>query len=141
MTRDEILAFVPSKWNVPTHFGAGSYAVPTIAWLRGPFWDFFHGRLWDTNLDKWKVRWECRDFARAYACMAQECWAATQGGTEDDGLAVGEIWFIPEAPKPTEGHAICPVITGDGLSFIDPQNNSFWQMTPTQFESRYFVRF
>lgn len=140
MTRSELLAFAPSLFSCPTHCGALTYAVPTTKWLRGPFWDFFHGRLWNANLDKWAVRWECRDFARAYAAMALECWALTQGGTGDDGLAVGEMWFIP-AGKTNVGHAVCPAITDDGLIFIDPQTNQLWPYSPEEFSSRYFLRF
>lgn len=142
MTRAEVIAFIPPKWNVPTLLGAASYAVPTLEWVRGPFWDYFHGTMWDANLQKWKVRWQCRDFARAYATLAQRCWAETVGGTEDDGLAIGEFWFLPaNRTDPNVGHAINPVITGSGMKFIEPQNNSIWAVTPTEFESRYFCRF
>lgn len=140
MTRDELLAFFPSKWNAPTLLGAGSYAVPTLAWLRGPFWEFFHGELWDRDLDKWKVRWSCREFARAYASKAAECWAKTVGGA-DDGLAVGEFWFDPATTPILDGHAICPAVVDTGRIFIDPQNNQPWAITPAEFESRFFVRF
>lgn len=74
--------------------------------------------------------------------MAQECWARTQGGTGDDGLAVGEIWFLPDKRTNLyEGHAICPVITDEGRGYIDPQNNTLWDVSPTEFESRYLLRF
>jgi hypothetical protein len=140
MTRDEIQAFFAFDAPLP-HFGANSYAVPSLAWLTGPFWSFFRARLWNENLDKWQVRFECRDFARAYAAAALECWALTQGGTADDGLAVGEIWFIPNAAKPNEGHAICPVFTEHGLQFIEPQTGQLYPMTAAQISSRYFLRF
>ncbi|MDE2104596.1 MAG: hypothetical protein KGL39_45595 [Patescibacteria group bacterium] len=143
MTRAEIAAFFPQKEGVQLNFGASSYAVPTLAWLQGDFWNYFYRQLWDESLQKWTVRWECRDFARAYACMAQLCWAKTQGAAAtDDGLAVGEFWFIPDATKPTEGHAICAVFTENGLQFIDPQvGTSLWQMSHEQFSSSYFLRF
>jgi hypothetical protein len=140
MTRLEIQSFFPAAGVLGNpNFGGLNYAVPTLAWLQGPFWDFFKGRYWATNSDKWKFRWECRDFARAYACAAQEAWGDTPGGDPDvDALAVGEIWF---SPSPAIGHAICPVITENGLQFIDPQTGAIYPVTPEQFESRYFLRF
>ena len=141
MTRGELLAFMPSVPNCPTHLGAESYAVPTLRWLQGPFWDFFKKRLWDANLDKWQVRWECRDFARAYASTALECWAKTVGGTTDDGLAVGEVWFLPDQRgQAAEGHAVCPCITDEGMIWIDPQVNTVWPYSPVELASRYFLR-
>lgn len=144
MTRQEIAAFFPAAGVLGNpHFGGMNYAVPTLAWLQGPFWDFFKGRYWATNSDRWKFRWECRDFARAYACAAQECWANTNPQLESgsDALSVGEIWFTPDALKPLDGHAICPAITDQGLVFIEPQNNTLWLATSEQVASRYFLRF
>lgn len=144
MTRAEISAFFPPAGLVGApHFGAMSYAVPTLAWLRGPFWDFFKTRYWETNSDKWKFRWECRDFTRAYACAAQECWGnmvATGAAAADDGLTVGEIWFIPDAYDASKGHAIAPAITDVGRVFIDPQTNQLCNLTDAQIASRYFLR-
>lgn len=140
MNRAAILEFFPPKWNAPTHLGAASYAVPTLAWLRGPFWEFFRGDLWDRDLEKWRVRWSCREFARAYASKAAECWAKTQAG-DDDGLSVGEFWFDPASTADADGHAINCCVVDTGRVFIDPQNNTLWPITPTEFESRFMVRF
>ncbi len=138
MTQSEITAFFPGR---SPYFGALNYAVPTRAWLHGPFWDFFKARYWAEDLDKWKFRWECRDFARAYACAAMECWAATAAASESDALAVGEIWFVPDPGKPTDSHAVCAVFTENGLEFIEPQTNALCPMSPEQLSSRFFVRF
>jgi hypothetical protein len=141
VTRAELNAFFPFTWGAPVNMGAASYAVPTLAWLRGPFYDAFRQRYWDENLQKWKKRWECRDFASAYRIMAIECWATSeQVVSEDDGLAVGEIWFRPSPENPL-GHAINPVFTENGLQYIDPQTNQLWDLTPAQFASRYYLRF
>lgn len=141
MTRPELLEFYPAKMGTLTLMGAGSYAVPTLAWLQGPFWDFFRAELWDRDLSNWKVRWTCRDFARRYASLAQECWAATAGGTTDDGVAVGELWFTPHNSPPGIGHAICPAVTDQGRVYIDPQSNLKCTLSPEEYESRYFLRF
>lgn len=141
MTRAELHAFFPGSADI--HFGGIDYAVPTLAWLQGPLWDFFKARYWSTNSDKWKLRWECRDFARAYACAAQECWGNTMGDSApgSDALAVGEIWFTPDVSLPLNGHAVCPVITENGLQFIEPQTGQLYPMTPEQSASKYFLRF
>lgn len=142
MTRSELQAFFPPLFIAPLNMGAASYAVPTLAWLQGPLWEFFRGRYWAENLDKWATRWECRDFASAYRVAAIECWASSLGvQSSDDGLAVGEIWFKPDSMKPTQAHAICPAITDQGLVFIEPQNNTVWPMSPEQFASRFYLRF
>lgn len=139
MTRGEIQAFFPGQ---PVHFGGLDFEVPTLAWLTGPFWSAFKARLWNENLDKWRVRWECRDFARAYACMAHECWALTTGvDSPSDALAVGEIWFLPDPNTPAQGHAICPAITDKGLIFIEPQTGLTYPVGSAQRASAFFLRF
>lgn len=141
MSPAEIIAFFPPTPLCLTHLGAASYAVPVRAWLLGKCYEAFRARYWSENLNTWTIRWECRDFARAFACFAQECWALTEAFTSDDGMAVGEIWFIPDARKPAEGHAICPIFTENGLEFLEPQTGQLWPITPAQFYSRYFLRF
>lgn len=141
MTRAELTAFFPG-FGTPTHFGASNYAVPTLAWLQGPFWEFFKKRYWSTNSDKWKFRWQCRDFARAYACAAQECWGESNpaGAENSDALAVGEIWFLPDPFNPANGHAVCPAITDMGRVFIEPQTGVLSPLTEQQIATRYFLR-
>ncbi len=142
MTRAEIQSFFPVT---QIHFGAASYGVPTLAWIRGPFWDFIRGRWWDENLTKWKFNWACRDFTRAAASAAQECNALTQGSPYDV-VAIGEFWFVPDSSKPTatgqrEGHAVCPCFTDTGLVYMDFQTCTPWPLTTSEFQSRYFLRF
>lgn len=146
MTRDEI-----KSWFNPIycqlHFGGLNYAVPTLGWLQTTFWLFFRARYGADALNLWTFKWECRDFARAYACAAQECYARTTATPpEEDALAVGECWFIPDQALTTDttkpmGHAICPIITDQGLQYIDPQNNTLWNMTESETARMYFLRF
>ena len=155
MTSAALLANLPGWINQSKVFCGGSnYAAPTLAWLQGTFYDFFRARLWSDSLQAWVVKWECRDFARAYACYAQECNAltpATPGGA--DILTVGEVWFIPDADRygvnagqlagtPSGGgHAINLALVETGWVFIDPQVNLLWQMTEAELKSIYFLRF
>jgi hypothetical protein len=143
MTRAELVAFLPWNGALP-HLGAGSYAVPTLAWLQGPCYAAFRSRYWTENLDKWTFRWECRDFAAAFRLFAIECWATSTGVTtpaNDDGLSVGEMWFLPDPTNPNSGHAICPVICDRGLQFIEPQTGQLFPCSDAQLASRFFLRF
>ena len=147
------LALLNSGITAPCYIGGANYARPTLAWLQGDFYDAFKADLWDENLDTWAKRWECRDFARLYACEAQKANAKTTAVPPDeDALAVGEFWFIPDAKRygtapgqltgdPGEGHAIAICITDKGLAFVDPQNNIVWPMTTAELISCWFVRF
>ena len=127
--------------SAPTFIGGADYALPTLAWLQGPFWDYFKGELWDDNLDKWQVRWECRDFARAFATFAQVCNALTPvalAGT--DALAIGEFWYHIGG-DPATGHAINVCMTDQGQVFIEPQNGQQVHLTDVEISSCFFVRF
>ncbi len=130
----------------PKFFGGANYAKPTLKWLQGPCYDAFYKRYWDANLQKWRVRWECRDFARAFASFAQECNALTPDEAcppGEDILAVGEIWFIPDKQDGEQltGHAINVCVTDQGIICIDPQNNRVWDMSESEFDSAYYIRF
>lgn len=139
MTRAEIQAFFPRSL---VQFGGANYAVPTVAWLTGPFWQYFKAKLWSDDVDTWSVKWECRDFARAYACFAQLANARSSGTPDgDDALAVGEFWFHPDTNPPGEDHAICACITDQGLTFIEPQTGAVRPMSATEIASCTFARF
>lgn len=144
MTRAEIQAFFP---GLPINFGGLNFAVPTVAWLQGPCYEYFRARYWSLDLDKWQFRWECRDFARAFAVCAHECHALTPGApAEADALAVGEFWFTPDTsvlanPAAPQGHAINACLTDQGLIYIEPQTGKLWPLTQNEFLRRYFVRF
>ncbi len=142
MTRDEINAFFPYN-GTATDFGALNFAVPTRAWVLGPYSAFLKERLWDDNLSQWKFPWECRDFASLARILAVECWANTVGAqtTGEDGLAFGEFWFIPDPSKPNDGHAQCPVITEFGLDIYEPQTQLLCPATLARLPSVYYRRF
>lgn len=130
MTRQEIQAFFPPSYSM--HFGGLVYAVPTLAWLTGPAYAAFKAKYFQDDILAWTVKWECRDFARAFACFCQELNALTSGTPENaDALAVGEFWFIPDGAPPGAGHAICPAITDQGLVFLDPQIIEPGKVRPT----------
>ena len=128
--------------GTPIFVGGSNYAKPTTAWLTGPFWQWFKAMLWDEDLDKWTPPWECRDFARAYACLAQVCNARTAALPAGmDALAVGEFWFHPDGNPPLEDHAICACVTEEGLIFIEPQTGLVRPVSPNELLTCKFARF
>lgn len=140
MTSSDLRALFVS--GTPIFVGGTNYAKPTVAWLTGDFWQYFKAQLWDENLDKWTVTWECRDFARAFACLAQVCNAKTPGIPAGvDALAVGEFWFHPDGNPPFQDHAICPCVTDEGLIFIDPQTGLLRPVSSNELLTCVFCRF
>ena len=145
MTRVELLTFLPAtlleSFVPPCYMGARSYAEPTTKWLTGPCYAAFKARYFDAYLAKWQYRWECRDFAAAFRLFAVECWATSTELTtldNDDGISVGEMWY---KPTPDTAHAICPIITNEGLLYLEPQNGQLCTLTSEQYSSRFFLRF
>lgn len=139
MTRQELGAFCPP--GVAVDFGGLKYAVPTLARLTGSCYAAFKKRLFDEDLQVWKVKWQCRDFVRAFACFVQECNADTQNTPDgDDACAVGEFWFYPDGNPPGLGHAVCICVTDEGLKFLDPQTNLVRIMSETELLSCAFLR-
>lgn len=128
------------------NLGATNYAVPTVAYLQGPLYDSFKARYWADGADTWSIRWACRDFTRAAACLASEENALTANAPEGtDAIAVLEVWFHPDASRGLnipagEGHAVVLSFTEQGIVGIDYQNGQRWDFSPTEFSSFYFVR-
>jgi hypothetical protein len=124
----------------PTFTAATRYAQPTLPWLTGPFRDYFRQQLFDLRLDRWRVRWECRDFARAFAHYAQLAHALTPGGdAASDCLAVGELWYHPRNDAAV-GHAINAAVVADALIFLEPQTGQCVNLTSAELSSAYFLR-
>lgn len=142
MTRAEIDAFFPAVGIVPA-YGALNYAVPTRRWVLDTFYPFLRERLWNDNVRSWTFPWECRDFASLARILAVECWANTHGADADvgDGIAFGEIWFIPDPAKPFMGHAQNAIITDRGLDILEPQTGELCPATLQRLSSVYYRRF
>lgn len=116
-----------------------SYAVPTLRWLQGAFWDSFLAERWAKGLKTWERRNDCDNFARAFAQHAQDCHAISTG-RDDEGLAVGEFFYTR---RTGDGHAIVVAFVDDDHRrvFIEPQNGQVIDLTPAEIASCSFVRF
>jgi hypothetical protein len=121
MDRSTILAQFPP--GAPVYLAGSQYAPVDSQWLITTYADWFKQWLFDYGVDLYAVKWECRDFADAWALGLQICNADTKmspGGI--DRLAGGRFWFIPDGTPPGgPGHAIGCAMTELGLTFVDPQ--------------------
>lgn len=134
MTAAEIRAQFPS-W-APCIVSDETYAKPTVNWLRLHFWPWFQRQRFNLGLAKWERRNDCDNFARAYAQAAADCHALT-GGNRDEGLAVGEFFYV-SARGP---HAIICAITELGKTYVEPQTGEPIALTPQEEQSCFFVRY
>lgn len=117
------------------------YALPTRAWLSGPFWTWFQQMRWNLGLTKWERTNDCDNFARAYAQAAADCYALTpwpDGSPRPESIAVGELFYIR---KDGAAHAICVAVTESDLTFVEPQTGQFLTLDPEELASCFFVRF
>ncbi len=135
MTAAEIRAQFPA-W-VPVILADETYAKPTSAWLRDSFWPWFQRMRWDLGLKNWTRKNDCDGFARAYAQAASDCHALTVG-EDDDGLAVGQFFYVgtSHAQGP---HAIIVAFTDEGKIYIEPQTGQRLALTPIEELSCSFV--
>ena len=137
MTALEIQSKFPEPYLARWVLADATYALPTMRWLQGPFWDSFQADRWAKGLKTWARKNDCDSFARAYAQHAQDAHAITTG-SNDEGLAVGEIFYTRHD---RQNHAIVCAFTEKGRVFIEPQNGQELAMTPAELGSIFFVRF
>lgn len=144
MTRQEILAFLPT--GAAATFGADNYAVMEEDWLLNTAWPAFWQWLKGEGVSTWSVPYECRDFTTDFRmfCVRASAKAGNRPNGED-GVAVGEIWFRPDATRGApfdglSGHAInlYPAPSGT-MRGLDPQNGKPWDLSASEWQSaRYF---
>lgn len=120
-----------------------TFAAPRLAWLSGPFWEYFTALRWNVmgadgkDARSWTRKNDCDNFARAYAQAAQDCHAISTGSGAE-ALAVGEFFYhSPRGP-----HAIVVAFCERPQPvFIEPQNNTVLALTPAEVASAFFIRF
>jgi hypothetical protein len=137
MTGAEIRAEFPT-WT-PLILADASYGKPTVRWLREQFWPWYQRKRFDLGLTKWDRRNDCDNHARSYAQYASDCHALT-GGNNDEGLAVGEFFYIGTSHV-NGPHAIVAAFTDEGKVYLEPQTGQRIALTPTEEMSCFHVRF
>ena len=123
-------------------FWDNTYAEPTLAWLRGPFWNWFLTQRWKLGLKDYTRRNDCDNFARAWAQGVQDCWGAdqlAQGKSPAEGIAAGV--FVYHSDKLGGNHAIGVASIGGKLVFTEPQNNAGYDLTEKEIASCFFYEF
>lgn len=128
MTAAELRSQFPA-WT-PVILSDATYAKPTVRWLREDFWPWFQKMRFNLGLNRWQRKSDCDDFARAYAQAASDCHALT-GGSAEEGLAVGQFYYI--GTTHVKGpHAIIVAFTDEGRTYWEPQTGQRLALTPTE---------
>lgn len=115
MTSAELKSLLPA--SAPFFAADVSYAKPTFGWLLGTFWTYFWNDRTNKGLLNWTRKNDCDNFARAYAQAAADCHALSNG-SDLEGLAVGEFWYLRDIGGE---HAVVAAFTDQGLVFLEPQ--------------------
>jgi len=101
-----------------------TYARPTSNYLNGKYYTFYRAWLTEHNLNRWKAKWDCDNFAATYYVFAQMCHFKSE--REEQGIAVGMLFYHQANGG---GHVINLVITEKGLTAIEPQTGDEVRLT------------
>jgi hypothetical protein len=141
ITAEELSALFPWESAMKLAlFPDSNYALPTTAWLLGPFWSWYQGRRFELGLHKWTRANDCDNSARAYCQAAADCHASTMGSSDKapEGVAVGEYFYTKDSGG---GHAIVVAVTEKGIIYIEPQTGVEINLSDMEKLSCMFVRF
>ena len=81
---------------------------------------------------------DCDDFARAAAALAQYLHHKTAGRPKDTALAFGELWYRKDNG---EGHAINIFVDAGNVFKFEPQTASFVELSAAEKLNTFKVRF
>lgn len=137
MTRQELAAFCP-QGSTPI-FGALNFAELMEDWILNTAWPAFDFWIKSEGLPTWTLPYECRDYASDFRMFVVRMSAKAGNRPQDeDGVALGEVWFRPDATRPgfngLLGHAI-NVYPNGRLCGVDPQNGQKWEFSATEWAS------
>tara|TARA_R110000868_G_scaffold117108_3_gene311137 strand:- start:1405 stop:1845 length:441 start_codon:yes stop_codon:yes gene_type:complete len=120
---------VSPTWSISD----GSYAMPTLQWVTGPFSDALRKLQYEFKVSGWtREDNDCDDFARLSAAFAQVLHHNTPDRPEGTALAVGELWYLQDAGG---GHAINFAVCGPDKTdvlFYEPQRVALVQLTESE---------
>lgn len=108
LTREQVLKFMIDTNGVPSTASVGiadeTYALAAEDWLVGAFSDAYGKFIFQLHENSWKAEEnDCDDFARGCAFFAQLLHHNTVKKLQNDGIAVGEFWYVKDEG---DGHAI-----------------------------------
>ncbi|MHC1762892.1 MAG: hypothetical protein AB9869_01110 [Verrucomicrobiia bacterium] len=117
-------------------------AVPTRRWLQGPLADAWLSVMRQLQVTYSPDIWDCDDYTRGAAFVAQLQHAWTPSRPANTGLAFGEFWYRQAAGG---YHAVNSAFVYEkgnlGLVHLEPQTGKLIELTPAEIRSAKFIRF
>jgi hypothetical protein len=104
-------------------YSSARYEIVDYDWLTTTYYDYFSSELFKENVTKWDDRSNCVLFCQYYVVKANLLYyrASFHSGKTSSRLALGMIWYTPDANNPLIGHSIVVALTNKGWIHIDPQ--------------------
>lgn len=117
-------------------------AVPTRRWLQGPLADAWLSVMRQLQVTYSPDVWDCDDYARGAAFIAQLQHAWTPNRPANSGLAFGEFWYRQAAGGQHAINAAFILEKGDlDLVHFEPQTSKLLPLTSAEIRSADFIRF
>jgi len=122
------------------------YEVVDYDWLIKSYHDIFWNRMFAEGITKWDPRANCAVFTEEYVGGLQRAYYRDHFQSSGTALrmAVGEMWYIPDAARPDLGHAVVVAVTNRGVVYLEPQSRAaprVLSLTTAQLDSRYLRKF
>lgn len=122
------------------------YEVVDYDWLIKSYHDIFWNRMFAEGITKWDPRANCAVFTEEYVGGLQRAYYRDHFQSSGTALrmAVGEMWYIPDAARPDLGHAVVVAMTNRGIVYLEPQSRAapkVLSLTAAQLDSRYLRKF
>jgi hypothetical protein len=115
-----------------------SYAIPSKEWVLGKFSRYYKNKVFGWGLWRWKPSFDCDNFARVFASLAQVSHARSSGSGAE-GLTIGEFFYDRQGYG---GHAINIIFsTPTSFFFLEPQTCKEIQLSQQERLSCFFCRF
>lgn len=135
------LSAILSQANVPILFSDDTYVLPTREFVN----DKIIGRYAKFRRENqliYNEKFDCDDFARMFALMANVVNDTENAPAGIQGIAVGEVWYVRNELVGKTPHAINIIITSEqDVVFFEPQTCSVVNLTEMEFRSIKMIRF
>lgn len=153
MKSNQLLTLVRSNLkNAKVFLTDSDYGIPDSNWFQNDLYEkLFYNWLVRNNLPNWKDYHDCDNFAVLLWVFSMICHAKTmrqrrlQGLSTFEGIAVGIMFYTSQGTGAEDegvGHAINFVATSPtNISFFEPQNGKWLNLTQKEKDSAWFALF
>jgi len=119
--------------------GDANYSVFDISKL-GKYYDEYRQDLFNKGVVRWDRQFDCNRFSQSFASFLQikHLVESRKEFGEGEALAVAELYYKKDG---TVGHAINLILTKDGFIFFEPQTGKMLNLTQTEKESIFLIKF